>query len=185
MPYLSFIPAKLEYVTSDFYPGDIGAPGFSTFYRYGYTFGVRDNQSTSVFVALDSGGSTYASTPMVECVLYNASYRVGFNFTYPRQDINIIQRTLRDPVLIPYISQNATYGTPMWAYMNLMDAYANILLGYTQVSRGSTSYKTMYQITALNNLNRTNDFGPDQLGLTLENMFQNMTLNVLSDTSFQ
>jgi hypothetical protein len=186
MPYLSFVPAKLEYVPSTFNPFDASdSTGISTFYGFSYNYNVRDNQSTSVFVVMENGSSKYSSWPMIECTLYNASYQVSFEFTYPRQNINIIQRTLHNPVLTPH-DQNATFGTPTWAYMNIMDAYTNILLGYTQASRGgATSYRTMYQNTALSNLDPNKGFGADPLMLVLENMFQNITLSLLSDTSFQ
>jgi hypothetical protein len=80
---------------------------------------------------------------------------------------------------------NATFGTLDWAYLNVMDAYANILVGYTTGYRGgASSFKTMYQATALGSL-LVNGFGTDQLISILENMFQNITLSLLSDSSFQ
>jgi hypothetical protein len=186
MPYLSFVPAKLEYVPSTFNPfGSSDSSGISVFYGFSYNYNVRDNQSATVFVVMENGAPTASAWPMIECTLYNASYKVGFEFTYPRQSINIIQRTLHNPVLTPH-DQNATFGTPTWAYMNIMDAYTNILIGYTQASRGgATSYRTMFQNTALNNLDPDKGFDADQLMLILETMFQNITLSLLSDTSFQ
>ena len=64
-----------------------------------------------------------------------------------------------------------------------MDAYADILVGYTTGSGGgSISYKTNFQVTALSDLV---NFDTQQLSSTLESMFQNITLSLLSDSSFQ
>jgi hypothetical protein len=138
-----------------------------------------------LFVAMDNGDSKHSSWPMVECTPYNASYQVNFQFTYPHQNISVIQMTLHSAVLTPG-DPNPTFGTPEWAYMNVMDAYANILVGYTEgYGGGPSSYKTMYQVTALENLSATQGFDTDQLILILETMFQNITLSLLSDSSFQ
>ena len=185
-PWLSFVPAKLGYVPSDFNPFDTSdTSGTATFFGYGYNYDVGGNQSVSLFVSMDNGGSTYSSWPMVECTLYNASYQVNFQFTYPHQNISVIQRTLHSAVLTPG-DPNATFGTPEWAYMNVMDAYANILVGYTEgYGGGASSYRTMYQVTALDSLSATQGFDADQVIPILETMFQNITLSLLSDSSFQ
>ena len=111
-PWLSFVPTKLEDVASDFDPFNTSdTVGTATFFGYGYNYEVGGNQSANLFVAMDNGGSTYPSWPMVECTLYNASYQVSFEFTYPHQNISVIQRTLHSAVLTPG-DQNATFGTP-------------------------------------------------------------------------
>lgn len=184
-PWLSFVPANLAYFSSDFNPFDNSdTSGITAFFGYGYNYDVG-NQSASLFVAMDNEGSTYSSWPMVECTLYNASYQVNFQFTYPHQNISVIQRTLHSAVLTPS-NQNATFGTPEWTYMNVMDAYANILIGYTEgYGGGASSYRTTYQVTALDSLSAAPGFGTDQVIPILETMFQNITLSLLSDSSFQ
>ena len=70
--------------------------------------------------------------------------------------------------------------------MNVMDAYANILIGYTGgYGGGGSSYRTMYQVTALDSLSADQGFDTNQVVSILENMFQNITLSLLSDSSFQ
>ena len=184
-PWLCFVPARLNFVSSTFNAFDTSdTVGITGFYGYGYNYDVVGNQSVSLFVSMDNGGATYASWPMVECALYRASYQVNFQFTNLHQNITVMKRTLHSAVLTPS-DQNATFGTPEWAYMNIMDAYANILVGYTEgYAGGASSYRTMYQVTALESLSAAQNFDTDQVVTILEDMFQNMTLSLLSDPSF-
>jgi hypothetical protein len=186
IPWLSFAPALLGNVDPGYNPFNDSNGGRNTIFRDGYNFGASGNQSASLFVSMDNEGSTYSSWPMLECTLYNASYQVDFQFTYPQQNISVIQRTLHEPIQIPANNGHDIFGTPEWAYMNIMDAYAHILVGYTQASRGDFStVNTMFQITALGSLSVTKGFGNEQVIPILESMFQNITMSLLSDSSFQ
>jgi hypothetical protein len=184
-PWLCFVPTALELVGSDFNPFNTSNAVDEvqkTFFGTGSNYDFAGNQTVDLFATMISG-TTSAGQPMVNCTLYNASYETSFDFTHPQQNISVIQRTLHEPILTPN-NQNASFGTPEWAYMNMMDAFATILVGFTEGSRGgSSSYKTMFQVTALQSLQPP--VSADQLGSMLEAIFQNITLSLLSDSAFQ
>jgi hypothetical protein len=180
--WVSFVPAQLAQVT-DKNKSQI-AVNSVLFDVEGYNYNFFPaNQSVGLFVAMNNGSASVYSQPMVECSLYNASYEVAFQFAYPHQNISVVQRTLHNPVTS---AENATaaYGTPDWAYLNLMDAFADMMIGYSEGGGGGTeTYRTMYQATALGTLE--SPFGNDQVISILENMFQNITLGLLSNPDFQ
>ena len=185
-PWLSFVPYNLNLVSANYTPLDTQDCSASTFFGDGYNFNYA-NQSASLVVAMFNNSASVFSYPIVECTLYNASYHVNFQFSYPVQNISVIQRTLHSALNTPGPgTQSDVFGTPVWAYMNIMDAWANILLGYTTGYRGgATSYKTNYQVTALGDLAKGQYLDTEQLSSMLESMFQNITLSLLSDSSFQ
>lgn len=179
--WLSFVPTQLQLVT-DNKPQIVDT---SVLFRVdGYNYNTAtDNQSVGLFVAMNNGSAMIRSQPMVQCSLYNASYKVAFQFAYPNQNISVVQRTLHDPVTSAGTAPD-TYGTPNWAYLNLMDAFADMMIGYSVGGGGGTeTYRTMYQATALWTI-RT-PFGNDQVISILENIFQNITLGLLSNPDFQ
>jgi hypothetical protein len=182
-PWLSFVSYNLNLVPANYTPLTTQDTLATTFFGTGYNFN-SNNQSASLVVAMKNKTSSVFSYPIVECTLQNASYHTSFQFTYPSQNVSVTQRTLHGVILTPS-SQSDAYGTPEWAYMNIMDAFANILVGFSTASGGGeVSYKTNYQVTALNNFTRQN-FDNDQLGSLLESIFLNITLSLLSDPSFQ
>jgi hypothetical protein len=185
--WLSFAPAQLAMVTDNKSQIASDSVLFGG-YKDGYSiYDAPANQSAGLFVAMNNGSVTDDSQPMVQCTLYNASYQVAFQFTYPQQNISVVQRTLHDPVLTANKTANGTFGTPDWAYLNLLDAFMNIMIGYsTGGGGGAESYKTLYQATALGTLGTlVSPFGNDQVISILENMFQNITLGLLSNPAFQ
>jgi hypothetical protein len=187
-PWLCFVPTALELVGSDFNPFNTSDEVQKTFFGTGSNYDFGGKQTVDLFATMYTGG-TFAEQPMVNCTLYNASYETSFDFTHPQQNISVIQRTLHEPILTPN-DPNASFGTPEWAYMNMMDAFATILVGFTEGSSGgSSSYKTMFQVTALQSLKDAPYIQPlisaDQLGSMLETIFQNITLSLLSDSAFQ
>jgi hypothetical protein len=179
--WLSFVPYSLTYVSANYTPFDSNQCAGSSIYANGYNFNFA-NQSASIVVAMNNGSSNFSTYPIVQCTLYNATYHVNFQSRFPSQNISVLQKTLHEAVDTPS-SQPDSFGTPQWAYMNIMDAYANILLGYTTGYRGgASSFRTNYQVTALGNFSTR--FDSVKLGSVLESIFQNITLNLLTDSSF-
>jgi hypothetical protein len=183
--WLSFVPYNLNYVSANYTPFTTNDPNASIFFGGGYNFNYA-NQSASLVVVMNNQSIMISSYPIVECTLYNASYQVNFQYTYPSQNISVIQRTLHNAMVTAGPDyQDAVFGTPEWAYMNIMDAYTNILLGYTTGSGGgSFSYRTNFQVTSLSDLSN-GPFDSEQLSAILESMFQNITLSLLSNSLFQ
>jgi hypothetical protein len=178
-PWLCFDPYKLNLVSANYTPFDSQDPLATMFFGSGFNFNYK-NESASLVIAMLNNTSSDLSYPIVQCSLYNASYHSDFQFAYPSQNVSVTQRKLLNPTG----TQGADFGTPKWAYMNIMDAFADMLVGYSTAYRGGEfSYRTNYKITALSNLPQQ-DFGNEQLGSVLESIFQNITLSLLSDSSF-
>lgn len=120
-------------------------------------------------------GKQYAlQANVTECDLYNASYSVNSTFRYPNQshDIGIVEwlnkisskSTLTHKDTIPYLA--------------VMDAFGKILVGTSEYNSRYGS-KTDY-LTSMSMIQLDWEYG-EQVRHGLEQLFQNITLSLLSD----
>lgn len=113
---------------------------------------------------------------VTECRLYNATYDVRFDFEYPNQT--------RD-VTISYDSRPLTINhttlfrhKQLWPYAATMQAFGRLLVGEASHSRiSSTTYHNQTSWWLLN----VDWFDKDPVPTILEQLFQNITLSLLSD----
>ncbi|EON69666.1 hypothetical protein W97_08918 [Coniosporium apollinis CBS 100218] len=150
---------------------DESSPDASTLYVMGNAPG-QSTRNESVYVH--------------ECKLYNASYHVDLNFTYPSQSINLVAFQYEHPVRgwgqrdydeTSQQTHNISEGNARnLTYRAAMDAFGKVLVGEAILSHyGYTrSHYTLYAYTAINwTTAATSKWG-------LEQLFQNITLSFLS-----
>lgn len=111
---------------------------------------------------------------MTECDLYNASYSVDFSFRYPDQD-----HDLRIVDWLNTVDYDSSGAEGVDSYLAVMDAFGKILVG-------TSSYKAQYQqrndyLTAMSMMDVEWQSG-DAVRTGLEQLFQNITLSLFSDS---
>jgi hypothetical protein len=126
---------------------------------------------------------------LLKCSLYNASYTVFFNFSYPQQNIDILSRKLLNPVSAstdisqwkspnedpPYIVEQRAQRI---CYQSIMEAFGRLLVGYETEKDGLTvNEQTSWNMMPIDWTSRN----AAQLGL--EVMFQNLTMSMLGVSS--
>lgn len=125
---------------------------------------------------------TFAKVNVTECVLYNASYGVDYDFRYPQQTSNISSlRWLNSIGLLNAPNEALSkIGPVKSSYLALMEVFGRLLIGTTMLSGQlvNTTVRTSWQMTNIDWHNAE----PTQRGL--EQLFQNMTLSLLSDGKF-
>lgn len=123
-------------------------------------------------------GGTYErrQVNVTECILHNASYEVDFELEYPRQSREVRIADWLNPVAT--MRPVAQTQPAIISYSAVMDAFGRILVGKsTQDMRlGSdvaylTSWKTLH----------VDWKSGDEVARGLEQLFQNITLSLLSD----
>ena len=127
---------------------------------------------------------------LAKCSLYNASYSAKFDFAYPSQQIQLTNRRLYQGITaIANVSgiQADIYA----AYLYIMQAYARLLVGYTDSglfnggenglfgSVSSPNGQSLYTLTTLGLI--TKDQVHSEWISSLESMFHNVTLSTLSN----
>lgn len=142
------------------------------------------NSSTSwnFTSATDRSNHTAQERNVVECILHNATYSVRSVFRYPRQsDEVLITQWLNAVQAKSYSMTNANFlqrTDAMVSYLSVMSAFGKLLVGtgYATHYGGSGSYLSSWSILNIDWTNR--DLVPRQL----EQLFQNITLSLRSDT---
>ena len=181
LDYLAFVPRFMNISENlNFTCGPNGQPSEAF-----PTIDFASLDTARLYVTLAFEISDGYVTPLVECLLKNASYKVGFDFSYPDQNLTVTQRELLHGVSAEGLEWNSQ--NERWAYAGVMDVFGRILCGLQSISSGgSTSAYTLYSITELNTISSnylTSE--PDQFVPTLEGIFQNITLSLFSNAIFR
>jgi hypothetical protein len=149
------------------------------------TVDIASLDAARLYVTIAFETSDGYVTPLVECLLKNASYKIDFNFSYPDQSLTVTQRELLHGVS----AEGLQWYSPKerWAYAGVMDVFGRILCGLLSTdSGGSTKASTLFSITTLNTIaNSYPTSEVDQFVPTLEGMFQNITLSLFSNAIFR
>jgi hypothetical protein len=181
--YISWVPYSMYNATMT------TPPGFGVI-NDTMTLDVESTDRARIFVlALLSDNADYT---FLACSLMNASYSVRFDFKYPSQTINVtsIQHLNGVPATnsISIYDNDFMAGSAPASYQAIMDAFGRIMVGSSISSHygGVISFTTLFPATALGDLtSQVNMIAPNDFGPALEELFQNMTLSLLSSTQFQ
>jgi hypothetical protein len=130
----------------------------------------------------------YGYQDTLECKLYNASYRAFFNLTFANQAIEVQSRNLLNPVNVStdinewlfYKGGNParhTYQAQRICYQSIMDAFGRLIVGSDLTRNGRASTMGSYAMTTIDWKTR------DGAQKGLEQLFQNITLSLLSNPS--
>lgn len=140
-------------------------------------------------VQISPDDSHYGYQDLLDCKLYNASYQAVFNFSHPSQTINIRSRTLLNPVNVSedvsdwyFSGRNAPDILRKQAqricYQSIMDCLGRLLVGYEWWRDGyKVVDKTSWAMMSIDWASR------DTAQQGLEELFQNITLSMLSSPS--
>ncbi len=121
---------------------------------------------------------------VAECLLHNASYSVDFTFQYPQQNIKSSILRYVNPISGTDLSGvvdkvgNLT-GSAIYSYMSVMGAFGKLLVGasrYGGMDRGTVN--TVFSSYLLLNIHWE---GTNNIHGVLEELFQNITLSMLSN----
>jgi hypothetical protein len=122
----------------------------------------------------------------------NTSYSVSFDFKYSSQTIKVtsIQHLNGVPAtsFISIYDDDFMAGSAPAYYQAIMDAFGRIMVGSSVSCHygGVTSFTTLFPSTALGDLTSlVNMIAPNDFGPAVEELFQNMTLSLLSSTQSQ
>ncbi len=128
-------------------------------------------------------------TALIGCVLKNASYVVGFQFQNSQQSLSI-DRGQGVDVISPWSDAftDFTHLNHTFPYASIMAAFGQIMIGWIgngggtgQGTEAPIPDLTLVQSTAINGLLHE---GADVLGYGMEDLFQNITLSLLSSAEF-
>ncbi|OAL43468.1 hypothetical protein IQ07DRAFT_292964 [Pyrenochaeta sp. DS3sAY3a] len=136
-------------------------------------------------IQIGSDDDHYAYQDLLDCKLYNASYRANFNLTFPTQSINIESRKLLNPVNVSvditdwrYRKGPADTIAQRICYQSIMDSFGRLLAGYEWWRDGFVmTQRTSWNMMAIDWTTR------DGAQEGLEILFQNITLSMLSTSS--
>lgn len=128
----------------------------------------------------------YCCKDMLDCSLYSASYTAFFNFSYPLQNIDIRSRTLLNPVHASVeIQQWMNLDSPdivkqqaqRICYQSIMESFGKLLIGFTVLMYVYTfTTATKWNMLSIDWTSR------DTAQKGLEELFQNITLSILSNS---
>ena len=131
-------------------------------------------------------GSSYSRRRQVnitECLLYNATYRVDYRFEYPSQTQNAEGSDWLNPVaMLSHQEQKGVYGDnatvhQTLSYAAVMDAFGQMLVGQAKKDKYAveTVTSTIWKLSPISWKDGT------LVAQGLEELFQNITLSLLSD----
>lgn len=119
------------------------------------------------------------SLPLVnltECLLYNATYDVDFSFRFPRQSRQVSISAWHNTISIRDLTDSPKEPRERAAasYLAIMNAFGKLLVGYQELDMfsGLTTARTAFPILSI-------DWNDAARGL--EQLFQNITLSILSE----
>ncbi|KAK7180290.1 hypothetical protein DPSP01_009452 [Paraphaeosphaeria sporulosa] len=148
-----------------------------------------ESTGAGIYIAR-GGGSGYDGAPALssntnatECRLHNGSYNVAFQFRYPEQNLTVLNLDYGAPI---GLSQETLYkNLPREAYAGIMEAFCRLLVGYISgpPDPSTTPWTQQTFFTSVNILHI--DWSEAEKTRTgLEQLFQNITLSLLSRSSF-
>ena len=125
----------------------------------------------------------YRQVNVTECLLYNATYDVDYRFQYPSQTRNASVSGWLNPVAMlsredqdGYYIDNATTHH-MLSYAAVMDAFGQLLVGQAKKDKYAVETVT----STIWKLSPFNWEDGESVAQGLEELFQNITLSLLSD----
>jgi hypothetical protein len=182
----------------DLYHEDLAAPNWNngSSNYIDSTYGVYKGRTLFIYIgranSTSQGTIVYNEMVLLQCTLYNVTYDVGFDFADTDQNIEI--RTLvygdavpaRPEVPIFYYDSsvsNATYTSLLWAFGQLLIGTGTTNPMFGQYVPNYTG--TLAQITALKGfIEGSKSLAFNAVKVTVEQMFQNITLSLLSSDEF-
>ncbi|KAJ9640699.1 hypothetical protein H2204_003328 [Knufia peltigerae] len=170
---------------------DLSAPTNITKWEDSTLYSGMDTVSEDVFrlfVVPNTNDTNSNLNQTVECNLQNASYTALFNFTNGRQSAHVSQVDMLNEVApmtevggeADYLQRGgggvSPFNSTKAGYVGVMLAFTRLLVGYGQESHygGSTTTFSSFDMTSVNWTTM------DSSIQGLEQLFQNMTLSVLS-----
>jgi len=144
-------------------------------------FVMTNTGNWSETLSADSNGMPYQyrKVNVTECLLYNATYSVDFVFNYPGQSRDVRIMDWLNPVatITELTRPNPATEPAVVSYTVIMDAFGKMLVG--------TSFRSHYgadqaYLTSSKILNIDWSSG-EAVARGLEQLFQNITLSLLSD----
>jgi hypothetical protein len=132
----------------------------------------------------------YGYQDLLDCTLHNASYRAFFNLTFPNQAIKLLSRELLNPVNVSKDNVQEWYGAQglgspgasahreqRVCYQSIMDSFGRLVVGQQSWRDGRTDTQGNWNMVPIDWTTRN---GTQQ---GLEDVFQNITLSLLSASS--
>ena len=164
-------------------------------------FGVYSGGTLFIYIGRASSTSqgtiVYNEMVLLQCTLYNATYDVGFDFAGTGQSIEIRTLVYGDAVPassgVPYDITGSTYydlSVSSVTYTSLLWAFGQLLIGTGTTNPFFGQYVpnytgTLAQVTALKGfIEGSKGLTFNVVKVTVEQMFQNMTLSLLSSDKF-
>lgn len=143
-------------------------------------------------IALDGSQQTktHRQVNVTECVLFNATYSVDYQFAYPDQTRQASVSSWNNPIALQssyiqtkgYVQSTGEYGDSTiadqtFSYGSVMDAFGQMLVGEVTRDRYNTQRvtSTIWKLVSI-------DWKDSRAVIQdLESLFQNITLSLLSD----
>jgi hypothetical protein len=139
-------------------------------------------------IPITSDDMHYGYQDLLDCKLYNASYKVLFNFTFPTQSVMVGARDLVNPVNVStniaswYSSDVSggrnTHEAQRISYQAIMDSFGRLLVGQEWWRDGFVT--TIESSWKMMNIDWTTRDGAQK---GVEQLFQNITLSMLGTNS--
>lgn len=205
LQYLSWVPSA-KYPNISIAPVQYG-DGFDSvdLSWEGTTLDLLSTDSAKIFILGELGyaNSTMSvSYTLLQCSLKNASYKVNFDFRYPSQTVTVLARDILNSVPASSDVPNTVPGygpdtlsplsQPSIAYQAIMDAFGRVMVGQTTTPylQGIVSTSTLFPMTnvwsnIIDNANVSEASEVSTLGPGIEELFQNITLSLLSSPQFR
>ncbi len=131
---------------------------------------------------------TERATRTVECTLWNASYHVIVHLRYPSQAVSVESLEMLGPVSAHDLHWDSVVGLDLnpslLSYGAIMESFGRILVG-TESSTIQGRYLTATQYTTTSLASIVALGQKDLMEDTLQKMFQNITLSLLSRSVFR
>jgi len=165
---------------------------------YGYVLDSWSKDAARIFIMTNNGdddvtvgdrtndtkfGHSELSSPLVnltECLLYNATYDVDFSFRFPHQSRQVSISAWHNTISIQNLTESPTEPQDRTAasYLATMGAFGKFLVGYRMldVFSGLTTARTAFPIMSIDWI------GGEAAARGLEQLFQNITLSILSES---
>ena len=133
-----------------------------------------------------------AVTRTVECTLWNASYGVNVKILYPGQLVSVESLELHESVSAHNLRYDSVYDSAvgldtnpnLLSYGAVMEAFGRLLVGSeTSTIRSRYFSATQYMTTMLGSIVTLGI--EDRMEYTLEKLFQDITLSLLSSSLFR
>ncbi|UZP36867.1 hypothetical protein NXS19_004683 [Fusarium pseudograminearum] len=148
---------------------------------------------------LNQNSDVYKSMKTIECQLYNSSFATKFSYNNSQQDIINMSKKL-NPVAVYYNDQpggiDYSYKVAADAYLSLMDAMGQLLLGSLKGYMDSTStipFQTSIKSSVLMDTKEMHGLekgrpesmiGRMSMSEALEDLFRNFTISLFSNSRF-